>query len=110
MDVFEQSTDTTVARDRRAATERRCGSRRTTLLNPMDSRGGVERRTADRRAGERRDVPSLVCPDCRAPLRQERALSWSLPHIYTVDVGFCPSCMHRFLRDRDTGDYDLFAW
>jgi hypothetical protein len=109
MDVFEQSTDITVARDRRAATERRCGSRRTTSLNPTEN-GGVERRTADRRAGERRNVPSLVCPDCGAPLRQERALSWSLPHIYTVDVGFCPSCMHRFLRDRDTGDYDLFAW
>ena len=37
-------------------------------------------------------------------------LSWSLPGTYTVDAGSCPSCSRRFLRNRETGEYDELSW
>jgi len=29
-----------------------------------------------------------------------------MPGAYTVDTGYCPNCARRFLRNRETGDYD----
>jgi hypothetical protein len=95
--------------ERRAGIERRHADRRVAAraLNTDEP----ERRVADRRAGERRtaDIPPLVCPDCLGPLQYDPALSWSMPAAYTVDTGYCPNCSRRFLRNRETGDYDTLS-
>jgi hypothetical protein len=71
----------------------------------------VECRVAERRTSERRavNIPPLICPDCGGHLQYDAGLSWSMPGIYTVDTGYCPSCSRRFLRNRDTGDYDTLS-
>jgi hypothetical protein len=51
-----------------------------------------------------------VSIDCREGLQHDAALSWSLPGTYTVDAGYCPSCSRRFLRNRETGEYDEMSW
>ena len=109
MSRAEPQKEETVAPERRAGVERRHADRRvaTHALNA----GEVERRTAERRVGERRagTMPPLICPDCHVPLQYDAALSWSIPGGYTVDTGDCPSCSRRFLRNRDTGDYDTLS-
>jgi hypothetical protein len=97
-----------------AGENRRCGNdrrdpARAALGNTIDSRaaGDGERRRVARRTA---DIPSLSCPDCLGLLRYESELSWNLPGAYTVDAGFCPSCARRFLRNRETGDYDALSW
>jgi uncharacterized protein YbaR (Trm112 family) len=93
----------------RLGVERRKSDRRlaASALNADD----VERRMSERRVGERRliDIPPLICPDCHGKLQFDAGLSWSMPGIYTVDTGYCPSCSSRFLRNRETGDYHTLS-
>jgi hypothetical protein len=107
--LVEPKKEETVAPERRLVGERRHSDRRVAAraLNVNE----VERRVVDRRGVERRaiDVPPLICPDCHGPLEYDAGLSWSMPGIYTVDTGYCPSCSRRFLRNRDTGDYDTLS-
>jgi hypothetical protein len=95
--------------ERRLAVERRHSDRRVAAraLTVVET----ERRMAERRVGERRGagIPPLVCPDCLGPLQYDPALSWSMPRAYTVDTGYCPHCARRFLRNRETGDYDTLS-
>jgi hypothetical protein len=95
--------------ERRLGAERRHSDRRVSAraLNGNE----VERRLAERRVRERRaaDIPPLTCPDCLGPLQYDAALSWSMPGAYTVDTGYCPKCSRRFLRNRETGDYDTLS-
>jgi hypothetical protein len=104
--LAEPKKEETVAPERRAGVERRHSDRREVAraLNANE----VERRTAERRVGERRAgaMPPLICPDCHVPLQYDAGLSWSMPGVYTVDTGYCPSCSRRFLRNRETGEYD----
>ena len=119
MDVQVHPTQGAARQDRRGdvgrrAVERRDASRASvdhTVDHTVDGRH-VERRASERRRVGRRtsDVPSLLCPDCLGPLQYEADLSWNLPGAYTVDSGFCPSCARRFLRNRETGDYDALSW
>jgi hypothetical protein len=103
------------AEGRRPGVDRRAGERRAAARSSIGS-GDVTRtgewQRADRRRGDRRvdDVPFLCCPDCREGLQHDAALSWSLPGTYTVDAGYCPSCARRFLRNRETGEYDEMSW
>ena len=105
----EPEKDETVTPERRLGVERRHSDRRVAAraLNAND----VERRVSERRGVERRavNVPPLICPDCHGPLQYDAGLSWSMPGIYTVDTGYCPSCARRFLRNRETGDYDTLS-
>ena len=107
--VVEPKKEETVVPERRLGVERRQSDRR------VAARAGesdeVERRVAERRVSERRAgaVPPLICPDCHGPLQYDPALSWSMPGVYTVDTGYCPSCGRRFLRNRETGDYDTLS-
>jgi hypothetical protein len=107
--VAEPKKEEVVVPERRAGVERRQFIRRVAAraLNA----GEVERRVAERRISERRadTVPPLICPDCRGPLQYDAALSWRMPGVYTVDTGYCPSCARRFLRNRETGDYDTLS-
>jgi hypothetical protein len=107
--VVEPSNKETVVPERRLGVERRQSDRRVAARarNPSD----VERRMSERRIRERRAdaVPPLICPDCHGPLQYDAALSWSMPGVYTVDTGYCPSCARRFLRNRETGDYDTLS-
>jgi hypothetical protein len=109
LSVVEQTKEKTVVPERRLGVERRQSKRRviTRALNVDE----VERRVSERRIGERRAdvVPPLICPDCTGPLQYDPALSWSMPGVYTVDTGYCPSCARRFLRNRETGDYDTLS-
>jgi hypothetical protein len=109
LSVVEHRKEKAVVPERRLGVERRQSKRRVTAraLNV----GEVERRVSERRIGERRAdvVPPLICPDCSGPLQYDPALSWSMPGVYTVDTGYCPSCARRFLRNRETGDYDTLS-
>jgi len=104
-----------VGQNRRSSVDRRATVSRdrspALVGHVVDDRGG-ERRVGERRRGESRadDVPSLVCPDCLGPLQYEAGLSWNLPGSYTVDSGYCQQCARRFLRNRETGDYDALSW
>ena len=95
-----------VVPERRLGVERRQSDRRVAAraLNVNET----ERRVSERRVSERRAdaVPPLFCPDCLGRLQYDAELSWSMPGVYTVDTGYCPSCARRFLRNRETGDYD----
>jgi hypothetical protein len=106
--VADPRQDEPVVPERRSGVERRqCDRRVAARALNVDE---VERRVAERRVGERRGaVPPLICPDCRGPLQYDAALSWSMPGVYTVDTGYCPSCARRFLRNRETGDYDTLS-
>ena len=89
--------------------------RRATARSSAGSEGVTwtgEWQPAERRRGDRRvdNVPFLFCPDCREGLQHDAALSWSLPGTYTVDAGYCRSCSRRFLRNRETGEYDELSW
>jgi hypothetical protein len=100
----------TAVPERRAGIERRHTDRRV-AAHALNA-GDTERRVAERRVGQRRvsdNVPPLICPDCLGPLQYDPALSWSMPGAYTVDTGYCPSCSRRFLRNRETGDYDTLS-
>jgi hypothetical protein len=103
--LVEPKKQAPVAPECRLGLERRHSDRRVAAraLSATD----VERRTSQRRGGERRaiDIPPLICPDCHGRLQYDAGLSWSMPGIYTVDTGSCPSCARQFLRNRDTGDY-----
>jgi hypothetical protein len=107
--LVEPKKEETVTPDRRLGAERRHSGRRVgaRALNANE----VERRVSERRLFERRadNVPPLICPDCHGPLQYDAGLSWSMPGIYTVDIGYCPSCSRLFLRNRDTGDYDTLS-
>ncbi len=109
MNVVEPKQEETVAPERRLGLERRHSDRRVAAraLNANE----VEHRIADRRAAERRAavVPPLFCPECLGPLQYDADLSWSMPGVYTVDTGYCPTCSRRFLRNRETGDYDTLS-
>ncbi len=115
MNVLEHSTEGAAGQNRRRDVDRRAGERRdasrASVGDMVDGRN-VERRVGERRRGARRadDVPSLFCPDCLGPLQYEAGLSWNIPGAYTVDSGYCPSCSRRFLRNRETGDYDALSW
>jgi len=103
------------AESRRPGVDRRAGERRTAARSSAGSEGAIwtgDRQPAERRRSDRRvdDVPFLCCPDCREGLQHVAALSWSLPGTYTVDAGYCPSCARRFLRNRETGEYDEMSW
>ena len=100
---------------RRHNVDRRAGERRGTSRPSSAPGGGTwtgEWQRAERRRGDRRvdNVPFLFCPDCREGLQHDAAHSWSLPGTYTVDAGYCPSCTRRFLRNRETGEYDELSW
>ena len=115
MSALERSNEQAAGQNRRLGVERRAGERRGAWRAPADSMHGgqeTERRIGERRHGERRanGVPSLFCPNCLGPLLYEAGLSWNLPGTYTVDVGYCPACSLRFLRNRETGDYDALSW
>jgi len=105
----EPEKEETVVPERRLGGERRHSDRRVAAraLNANE----VEHRVSERRLFERRadHVPPLICPDCHGPLQYDAGLSWSMPGIYTVDTGYCPSCSRRFLRNRETGDYDTLS-
>jgi len=107
--LVEPKKEETVTPERRVGVERRHSDRRVAAraLNASE----VERRVSERRGVERRatNVPPLICPDCHGPLQYDAGLSWSMPGIYTVDTGYCPSCARRFLRNRETGDYDTLS-
>jgi hypothetical protein len=103
--LVEPKKQAPVASECRLGLDRRQSDRRV-AARPRNTTE-VERRTSERRAGERRviDIPPLICPDCHGRLQYDAGLSWSMPGIYTVDTGYCPSCARQFLRNRDTGDY-----
>jgi len=108
--VVEPKKEEAVVPERRLGVERRQSTRRVSVraLNANE----VERRVSERRVRQRRAadaVPPLICPDCHGPLEYDAALSWSMPGVYTVDTGYCPSCARRFLRNRETGDYDTLS-
>ena len=111
MSVLDHSGNEAVSRNRRQGGDRRAGERRGAAVG---SAGGwtEECRRGERRRDDRRmdDVPFLFCPDCFGPLQYDAGLSWSLPGTYTVDAGSCPSCSRRFLRNRETGEYDELSW
>lgn len=103
------------AESRRPAVDRRAGERRMAARSSAGSGEATwtgDWQRAERRRGDRRvdDVPFLFCPDCREGLQHDAAHSWSLPGTYTVDAGNCPSCSRRFLRNRETGEYDEMSW
>jgi hypothetical protein len=103
------------ARNRRQGGDRRAVERRAVSGASVDSASSgwtEECRRSERRCDDRRvdDVPFLFCPDCCGPLQYNAGLSWSLPGTYTVDAGSCPSCSRRFLRNRETGEYDELSW
>jgi hypothetical protein len=110
MSILEHANEQTVASNRRSDNDRRIGARRSTSIESMVSPATIERRAGERRRADRRLTLALVCPDCGGPMRAEAGLSWYLPGTYTVDAGFCPSCVRRFLRDRETGEYDALLW
>jgi hypothetical protein len=110
MSILEHANERTVTQNHRRDNDRRVGARRSTSVESMVSPSKIERRAGERRCAERRITLALVCPDCGGPMRSEAGLSWYLPGTYTVDAGFCPSCVRRFLRDRETGEYDAFLW
>jgi len=56
------------------------------------------------------NVPFLFCPTVMKDLQHDAAHSWSLPQPTPVDAGYCPSCTRRFLRNRETGEYDELSW
>jgi hypothetical protein len=107
--VVEPRQEESVVPERRLGVERRHSDRRVAARALNDHE--VERRMAERRVAERRAsaMPPLICPDCLGPLQYDAGLSWSMPGIYTVDTGYCPACARRFLRNRDTGDYDTLS-
>ena len=109
MSVVEPRNEETVVPERRLGVERRQADRR--VAARARNSNEVERRVSERRIRERRanTVPPLICPDCHGPLQYDAALSWSMPGVYTVDTGYCPSCARRFLRNRETGDYDTLS-
>lgn len=105
--------------DRRSGLERRVLERRRFAVASVAAvPGGRERRRLVRRQLTRRtalDVianvgVTLFCPDCQSPLEYEAFLSWVSPGAYTVDAGYCPSCSQRFLRNRETDEYDRLSW
>jgi hypothetical protein len=103
------------AEGHRPGVDRRAGQRRAAARSSAGSEGATrdgDWQPAERRRGDRRvdNVPFLFCPDCREGLQHDAALSWSLPGTYTVDAGNCPSCSRRFLRNRETGEYDEMSW
>ena len=110
MSVLDHSSEQAADQNRRRGVDRRAGERRDASRAAVGDVLGS--RKVDRRVGARRadDGPSLFCPDCLGPLQYEAGLSWNLPGAYTVDVGYCPSCSRRFLRNRETGDYDALSW
>jgi hypothetical protein len=113
--VLEHSGNQGKSRNRRQGGDRRAGERRAASRTSVGSEAGgrtEECRRRERRHDGRRvdDVPFLFCPDCCGPLQYEAGLSWSLPGTYTVDAGACPSCARRFLRNRETGEYDELSW
>jgi hypothetical protein len=113
--VLQRAEKQTDAEGRRHDVDRRNSERRVASLSSAGSAGGtrtVERQRAERRRGDRRvdNVPFLFCPACREGLQHDAAHSWSLPGTYTVDAGYCPSCARRFLRNRETGEYDELSW
>ena len=107
--VEPEQKEEAVVPERRLGVERRHSDRRVAAraLNASEA----DRRVSERRVGERRtgNMPPLICPDCLGPLQYDPALSWSMPRAYTVDTGYCPSCARRFLRNRETGDYDTLS-
>lgn len=109
MSLVEPRKEEIVVPERRLGVERRQSDRRMAAraLNVNEA----ERRVSERRIYERRTgvMPPLICPDCLGPLQYDAGLSWSMPGVYTVDTGYCPSCARRFLRDRETGDYDTLS-
>ena len=109
MSVVEPKREETVTPERRVSVERRHSDRRIAARAPDASE--VDRRISARRVTERRaaSVPPLFCPDCLGPLQYDAGLSWSMPGIYTVDTGYCPACSRRFLRNRETGDYETLS-
>ena len=109
MSLVQPEKEETAVPERRLGVERRRAERR--AASRTLSAKETERRIAHRRVGERRagSIPPLVCPDCNGPLEYDAALSWSMPGVYTVDTGYCPSCSRRFLRNRETGDYDVLS-
>ncbi len=112
MTVLSEASQQGTPPDRRGGVERRIAERRGASARArhddprMDLRGGARRCRARRTA----DVPALVCPTCLAPLQYDANASWALPSSYTVDAGDCRSCGRRFLRNRETGDYDALTW
>jgi hypothetical protein len=112
--VMEHSGDGQAGQGSPGDVERRVGERRNlsraSVAHAVGGKG--ERRVCMRRRSDSGagDVPSLFCPDCLGPLQYEAGLSWNLPGAYTVDAGFCPICSRRFLRNRETGDYDALSW
>jgi len=112
VNVSEPKQQETATPERRLGIERRHSDRRVAAraLDGHDSERRVqERRVSQRRAALIGDIPPLVCPDCLGPLQYDPALSWSMPSAYTVDTGYCPNCSRRFLRNRETGDYDTLT-
>ena len=109
MSLVEPNEQVPVVPDNRLGLERRHADRRVTARALKADE--VERRSVERRAGERRviDIPPLICPECHGRLKYDAGLSWSMPGIYTVDTGYCPSCARQFLRNRDTGDYHTLS-
>jgi hypothetical protein len=113
--VIEHSSDGQAGQGYPRDVERRVGERRNLSRASVGhvgggrngERRGCMRRRSDSGAG---DVPSLFCPDCLGPLQYEAGLSWNLPGAYTVDAGYCSTCSRRFLRNRETGDYDALSW
>lgn len=109
MSLVEPRKEEIVVPERRLGVERRQSDRRMAAraLNVNEA----ERRVSECRIYERRTgvMPPLICPDCLGPLQYDAGLSWSMPGVYTVDTGYCPSCARRFLRDRETGDYDTLS-
>ena len=115
MSALQRAEKQTEAEGRRHSVDRRACQRRAASRSSAAPAGGTfvgEWQRAERRCGDRRvdDVPFLFCPDCREGLQHDAAHSWSLPGTYTVDAGYCPSCARRFLRNRETGEYDELSW
>jgi hypothetical protein len=111
MNMLEHANERTATWNRRRDNDRRLGARRSTSVEEsMALPAKIERRAGERRCADRRLTLALVCPDCGGPMRAEAGLSWYLPGTYTVDAGFCPSCVRRFLRDRETGEYNALLW
>ena len=110
MSTPEHANEPTVTWNRRRDNDRRVGARRSTSVESIVSPATIERRAGERRSDERRTMLALVCPHCGGAMRAEAGLSWYLPGTYTVDAGFCPSCVRQFLRDRETGEYDALLW
>ena len=107
--VVEPKKEEKAVPERRLGTERRHSERR--IAARALKTDEVERRISGRRGSDRRviNIPPLFCPDCLGPLQYDAGLSWSMPGVYTVDTGYCPSCSRRYLRNRDTGDYDTLS-